>query len=75
MAAEPEFMTMGKSFVGFYYPEFSKDRSATSQLANVYTEQVNGYAGFCLIVPTLWRPSGVFNLPLGASVSRKLDGI
>jgi len=38
--AEPEFMQMGKAFVGFYYPEFSKDRSATSALAAVYTEQV-----------------------------------
>ncbi|CBY08965.1 unnamed protein product [Oikopleura dioica] len=37
--AEPEFMQMGKAFVGFYYPEFSKDRSATSALAAVYTEQ------------------------------------
>ena len=38
--AEPEFMQMGKAFVGFYYPEFSKDRSANGQLASVYTDQV-----------------------------------
>ena len=38
--AEPEFMQMGKAFVGFYYPEFSKDRSANGALAAVYTEQV-----------------------------------
>lgn len=31
---------MGKAFVGFYYPEFSKDRSANGQLASVYTDQV-----------------------------------
>ena len=35
--AEPEFMQMGKSFVGFYYPAFANDRA---QLANVYTDQV-----------------------------------
>ena len=35
--AEPEFMQMGKSFVGFYYPAFANDRG---QLANVYTDQV-----------------------------------
>merc|ERR1712168_146593 len=34
--AEPEFMQMGKSFVGFYYPAFANDRA---QLANVYTDQ------------------------------------
>ena len=35
--SEPEFMQMGKSFVGFYYPAFASDRA---QLANVYTDQV-----------------------------------
>ena len=35
--SEPEFMQMGKSFVGFYYPAFSTDRA---QLVNVYTDQV-----------------------------------
>merc|ERR1712106_875588 len=34
--SEPEFMQMGKSFVGFYYPAFSTDRA---QLVNVYTDQ------------------------------------
>ena len=38
--AEPEFMQMGKSFVGFYYPAFANDRA---QLANVYTDQVKGF--------------------------------
>merc|ERR1712235_103398 len=37
--AEPEFMQMGKSFVGFYYPAFAANRGAGSQLANVYTDQ------------------------------------
>ena len=39
--AEPEFMQMGKSFVGFYYPAFAENRGAGSQLANVYTDQVS----------------------------------
>ena len=38
--AEPEFMQMGKSFVGFYYPAFAENRGAGSQLTNVYTDQV-----------------------------------
>ena len=38
--AEPEFMQMGKSFVGFYYPALAANRGAGSQLANVYTDQV-----------------------------------
>ena len=39
--AEPEFMQMGKSFVGFYYPAFAENRGAGSNLANVYTDQVS----------------------------------
>ena len=35
--AEPEFMQMGKSFVGFYYPTFANNRA---ELCNVYTDQV-----------------------------------
>jgi len=30
---------MGKAFVGFYYPAFSENRGANSQLLNVYTDQ------------------------------------
>ena len=32
-----QFQEMGKAFVGFYYPAFAENRTATSQLANVYT--------------------------------------
>ena len=35
--AEPEFMQMGKSFVGFYYPTFANNRA---ELCNDYTDQV-----------------------------------
>merc|ERR1712002_374047 len=34
-----QFQEMGKAFVGFYYPAFAENRTATSQLANVYTDQ------------------------------------
>ena len=33
------FEEMGKAFVGFYYPAFSENRGANSQLLNVYTDQ------------------------------------
>ena len=44
--AEPEFMQMGKSFVGFYYPAFAENRGAGSQLANVYTDQVSSVISY-----------------------------
>ena len=34
-----KFEEMGKAFVGFYYPAFSANRGAGSQLLNVYTDQ------------------------------------
>lgn len=34
-----QFEEMGKAFVGFYYPAFSANRGAGSQLLNVYTDQ------------------------------------
>ena len=34
-----QFEEMGKAFVGFYYPAFSENRGAGSQLLNVYTDQ------------------------------------
>ena len=48
--AEPEFMQMGKSFVGFYYPAFAANRGAGSQLANVYTDQVSEETIFQLLM-------------------------
>ena len=48
--AEPEFMQMGKSFVGFYYPAFAANRGAGSQLANVYTDQVSEEIIFQLLM-------------------------